>query len=255
MLKIDSDGIIVDHEQLADFRAQRMRKIERGTLKKISGVIVHQTGSSNVNNTINGYSRDVINTKGKTVPPNGAHFLISKEGQVIQTASLNNQTQHVGNLRSKAIAEWACVQRQQVKGTPEEINAKEMQKEIPDRYPSNSSSVGIEMVGLCNIPNPIITATLDCLAQTELKSFLEIKGSLPAEISTTNIDKSKEDKLKDIAGIYDRITDAQQVALDFLMEELSSTFDISWREIYRHPTVSSKNNTEASSARITKVRE
>jgi hypothetical protein len=257
MFEVDKNGMIIHSDRIPELRTQRMIKIERGTLNKIAGIVIHQTGSASVSNTINSYANNTINEKGESKAPNGAHFLISKEGQVIQAASLNQQTQHVGYIKNKKIAEWSCAKRQQVKGTAKEINDKEMLKDMPDRYPSNSNSVGIEMVGLCILPDPINTSTIDCFAQTELRSYLTTIGvlekgaKLPLQVPTAGIKKQYIEKLKDIAGIYENITDSQQTSLGNLMEELVETYDISWSESYRHPTVSPKNNTEAASAKIT----
>jgi N-acetyl-anhydromuramyl-L-alanine amidase AmpD len=81
---------------------------------------------------------------------NGAHFLIDKDGTIYQVASLHRQTRHVGKLKARCVAEHRC--------TPTELTAlkrfnptaehrREMAKQVPERYPSNEDSVGIEIVG------------------------------------------------------------------------------------------------------------
>ncbi len=47
---------------------------------------------------------------------------------------------------------------------------------------------------------------------------------------------------------FEAVTGPQQVSLTWLVAELTSTLGISTREIYRHPQVSWKNETEASTA-------
>lgn len=55
--------------------------IERGLLKSVTGIIVHQTDSFTAEATLNSYL-----TAG-----NGAHFLIDKDGTIHQTASLHKK--------------------------------------------------------------------------------------------------------------------------------------------------------------------
>lgn len=137
MLHVDSQGYILDD------RVKRTPRplIEHGVLHRICGIIVHQTGGASGASSLSSY----------TLPnANGAHFLVDKDGTIYQVASLQRQTWHVGKLRSRCIAEHRC--------TPTEVSAlshfnptaehhREMQKQVPDRYPSNEDSVGIELVG------------------------------------------------------------------------------------------------------------
>lgn len=80
----------------------------------------------------------------------------------------------------------------------------EMQKTVPDRYPSNEDSIGIELVGKASGPH------------------------------------GKE--------VFEAVTNAQNTALKWLVQELSSTFAVPLTEVFRHPEVSRKNVTEASTA-------
>jgi N-acetyl-anhydromuramyl-L-alanine amidase AmpD len=85
----------------------------------------------------------------------------------------------------------------------------EIAKEVPQRYPSNEDSVGIEIVGAVVVG----------------------KGLNPAE-----------------HGIYEPVNEQQNASLRWLIAELASTFGIPMTEIFRHPVVSRKNPTEAKSA-------
>ena len=49
--------------------------------------------------------------------------------------------------------------------------------------------------------------------------------------------------------IYESVTDAQNFSLKWLMKELVDTFGVSMQEIYRHPQIGRKNETEASTAK------
>lgn len=137
MLHVDRQGFILNE------RVRRTPRplIEHGVLHQISGIIVHQTGGTSATSSLSSYTLQNAN---------GAHFLIDKDGTIYQVASLHRQTWHVGKLRSRCIAERRC--------SPTELHAlrhfnptaehrREIEKEVPQRYPSNEDSVGIEIVG------------------------------------------------------------------------------------------------------------
>lgn len=117
--------------------------LEKGDLTIIHGIVVHQTGSSTAQATLNGY---------KTLKPNGAHFLIDKDGTIYQTASLYKTTLHVGFIKSRCIAERSCspadLKNLKGKKVGAEISRIKMRKPFPSRYPFNNDSIGIEIVSL-----------------------------------------------------------------------------------------------------------
>jgi len=49
--------------------------------------------------------------------------------------------------------------------------------------------------------------------------------------------------------VYEPVTNEQNASLEWLIRELCLTLKISMREIFRHPDVSRKNQTEASTAK------
>ncbi|NIA00454.1 N-acetylmuramoyl-L-alanine amidase [Massilia sp. CCM 8734] len=186
MLNIDSTGYIVNG------RVKRTPRpvIEHGALTKVNGIIVHQTGGSTGASSLSSY----------TLPnANGAHFLIDKDGTIYQCASLKKQTWHVGKLKARCVAEHRCSPKE-FKYNPTAENKREMKKEVPQRYPSNEDSVGIEIVGV---------ATKD---------------------------------------VYEAVNAEQNASLKWLVAELSSTLGVPMTEVFRHPDVSRKNETEASTA-------
>jgi len=90
--------------------------------------------------------------------------------------------------------------------SPAAENAREQAKAHPDRYPSNSDSIGIELVGMAfAVPN------------------------------------KKEPE-------FEAVTLEQNASLKWLIQELQATFNLSLYEVFRHPVVSRKNETEARSA-------
>lgn len=148
----------------------------------------------------------------KNAGANGAHFLIDKDGTIYQTASVKKRCNHVGNLKSRCMAEARCPPADLLAlkgkriGLP--IGRVEAAKSWPDRYPGNSDSVGIEIVGEAlprNEPNP---------------------------------DKKT----------YEPLTAEQQISFSWLLRALTMQLGVPMTEVFRHPTVSWKNATEGSSA-------
>ena len=202
MLIIDSNGVLVD----ARVRRAISPALEIGEMKVVHGIIVHQTGSSNAASTINGYKST------KEVPkPSGAHFLIDKDGTIYQTVSIYKKAPHVGNLKSRCVAQHTCspIELKKLKGQKpgKQIGKVEAEKNWPKRYPSNGDSIGIEIVG----------------------------QALPKTAPEKN-------------RIYESVTQEQQASLQWLIQELSFTLNVQMAEVFRHPTVSWKNETEGSTA-------
>lgn len=199
MLIIDQLGFVLD----ARVKRKHCPQIERGPIGTIQGIVVHQTGGPTSSSTLNSYAKP-----GAV----GAHFLIDTDGLIYQTASLIKRTMHIGRLRARCLAEHRCtpVELRELKSfRPSAEHRREMKKSVPNRYPANHESIGIEIVGSFTVP----------------------KGKDAGEY-----------------GVYDRINSSQNVSLKWLVQALSSTFGIRMTEVFRHPTVSFKNRTEAASA-------
>ena len=195
MLSIDSNGMVVSPHVVQARKAQ----IERGAMQQINGIIVHQTGGATAASALNSYQNAFAN---------GAHFLIEKDGTIYQTASLKKQTWHVGRIKARCVAEMRCtpVELEQLRRfDPRGENRREMRKAVPDRYPSNTDSIGVELVG----------------------------EALP-------LDEPNPDR-----RIYVAAPEAQNDSLRWLIRELSITLSVPMVEVFRHPTVSRKNRTEA----------
>lgn len=184
-------------------------RIERGRMGAVNGIVVHQTGGGGAASTFNSYMD-------KNKVPNGAHFLIDKDGAIFQTASLFRVTNHVGLLQSRCVLTKRCTptalkaaqQLETIKPISrmaKAVHRNEERKSWPDRFPSNEDSIGIECVG-------------------------EAVGPPGKEV-------------------YVALTSAQQSALQWLIKELVETLNVSMNEVYRHPEIGRKNETEASTAR------
>ncbi len=148
MLYITREGH-VDAERI---KVRIFSNIERGRLGAVNGIVVHQTGGPSVDSTFTSYSR-----RGAL----GAHFLIGKDGTIYQTASLFKVTNHVGLLQSRCLntkkcspAEFKRMHDLEKAWKPKQTSNIEYGKSFPDRYPANTDSIGIEIVGLAKKINP-----------------------------------------------------------------------------------------------------
>ena len=198
MLSIDSSGMVVTP------RVVRARKIqiERGAMQRISGIVVHQTGGSTAASALSSY---------RNASATGAHFLIEKDGTIYQTASLKKQTWHVGRIKARCVAEMRCtpVELEQLRRfDPRGEDRREMRKAVPDRYPSNTDSIGVELVG----------------------EALPLNEHNPARRSYVAAPATQNDPLR------------------WLIHALSVTLRVPVTEVFRHPVVSRKNRTEAARA-------
>jgi N-acetyl-anhydromuramyl-L-alanine amidase AmpD len=194
VLSIDKEGMVMN-ERVTN---ERRRTIENGQMNSVKGIIVHQTGGATAQSALNSY---------KAKHANGAHFLIDKDGTIYQTASINQKTAHVGKLQSRCVLELKCPKP---KHNPTKEHRTEMKKSVPDRYPSNEDSIGIELVG---------------------QAF---------PLGTNIPDKNKT---------YEKVTDVQNNSLSWLIGGLLAALNLPRTEIFRHPVVSRKNLTEASTAK------
>jgi N-acetyl-anhydromuramyl-L-alanine amidase AmpD len=144
---IVKEGIV----QNAIIKPQRFQNLEHGELKTVAGIVLHQTNQATAEATLLRYR--VSNDQ------NGAHFLISPEGVIYQTARLDRICWHVGFLASRCQHENRCspnyltaIERLQRTQADKAANAPiihqlEMAKPLSARYPSNNEALGIEVAG------------------------------------------------------------------------------------------------------------
>jgi N-acetyl-anhydromuramyl-L-alanine amidase AmpD len=222
MLQIDKDGKVISPKVRLTFLYKGKNTssisplIQQGKMKGLpTGIIVHQTNSPTATSTLNGYQSKLSDNR----KPDGAHFLIDKDGTIWQTAPVNQKAAHVGKLKSRCYYEATCSPDEKKllkKWNPTATHKREMKKEFPLRFPSNEDSLGIELVG----------------------QAFKIKGS-----DGKRIKKNGQD-----VEIYEPLTDNQKASLRWLIREIAETLEVPLTEVYRHPTVSEKNETEAESA-------
>ncbi len=248
-LNIDDKGH-VQHERVllktAAGRETISPKIEREEMPKVNGLVIHQTDSPTVFSTLNSYA-----LKGA----NGAHFLIDKDGTIYQTASLNQTTNHVGRLRSRCAQEKSCSPEEtklNQKHDPKGEAQREREKQAGDRFPSNSDSIGIELVGMSykaksyqETSNP--DGSFNFLVTTEKGKILKYE-SLSADVASQMREEIKKSKSGKDYSVFEQVTSQQNESLRWLTQQLRSEYSIPESEVFAHPTVSRKTGSEALTA-------
>lgn len=127
--------------------------LEHGDLNRVAAIVLHRTDSTTHESTLNAYKAN--KTDGK-----GAHFLVAKDGTIYQTARTNKVCWHAGILLPRCLVEASCdaaelktinallhEQGQSFSRRAQRVSAHETKKRYPLRYPSNTDSLGIEVVG------------------------------------------------------------------------------------------------------------
>ena len=127
----------------ADQTKQLATALEKGSLtqQQTKAIILHRTNTDTSLQAANGFLGGL-----------GTHFLIDTDGTIYQCASLYKYTQHVGKIRSKAkeTGTWSEKEQQHIKSLGNNVQVLydyEKTKSYPNRYPINSDSIGIEVVG------------------------------------------------------------------------------------------------------------
>jgi len=213
MFNVDGEGMVVGDPHI---KVRRFPAVEKASMETVSGIIIHQTDSEDESAVFSSYGR---------ANANGAHFLIARNGVIYQTASLLRSTRHVGKIKARCLAEHRCTAAELVQYrqfSPEKTNRLEMLKSVPQRYPSNFDSIGIEAVGKCRLPGHI---------------------SMPP-----GLNEIQKNVFMEKFGVYDPLTGPQQTAPQYLVRGLADTLKIPSREVHKHPDISYKQPTEASTA-------
>jgi N-acetyl-anhydromuramyl-L-alanine amidase AmpD len=169
------DGLNIENGMIVGDKVvdKRIVELEHGPMMRVDAIVLHQTDSSKLN--LDHARNDGI----------GAHFYIDKDGTIYQTARLDQSTWHVGKIKSKCYEEKTCTPDEQKaiksmiqdKNWSSEINKHESEKAYPDRYPNNSDSIGIEVVGKYNES----TKTFDRPTEAQTQSLKWLTRSLAKE--------------------------------------------------------------------------
>ena len=143
----------------------------------------------------------------------GAHFYIDKDGTIYQAASINNMASHIGKLKPRCLAEHRC--------TPTE--AKELTKLM--QKPESA----ILHHGEMKKPFP------DRYPSNNDSIGIELVGGYHPVPGARDV-------------VYETVTEKQKVSLKWLIQTICDNGNVKLTEIYRHPMLSWKNATEASTA-------
>lgn len=181
--RLDRDGMLTDPA----IRNERVTTLEHGTLASPEAIVMHRTESSTAQGTLDGY---------KAGQPAGAHFLIDKDGTIYQTASLDHQTWHVGKIRSRGAEEGTLSEtdkawHDRTGFKPTAINTHENANPYPVRYPNNSDSIGIEVVGAYDKA----TQTWDRPTPEQTASINKLVGLLQQQYGLDDHDIYKHDTI------------------------------------------------------------
>lgn len=135
--------------------------------------------------------------------------------KIYQTASLRKKTYHIGKIKSKCYETRECTKEQLQAVTNilfqqgekyltriKNLHNSEKTKSYSDRYPTNSDSIGIEIVG--------------------------------------NYDQNTDS--------YESVNLLQNQSLQWLISKLFEVFSIAAADFYKHPEISYKKSSEASTA-------
>ena len=138
-------NVVGGEMQSGDISQNRVSDLERGNLNNVNGVVLHRTESSNTKGTLNAFKtgREGVNY--------GTHFLVGKDGEILQTANLGKYTLHVGKTRLSS-------------------------------YPKNQNSFGIEVVGKYDYTNKVWEplTSQQITAVTNLTNYLMVSYKLPS---------------------------------------------------------------------------
>jgi N-acetyl-anhydromuramyl-L-alanine amidase AmpD len=146
---------------------------------------------------------------------NGAHFLIDKDGTIYQTAHVTQKCWHVGKIQSRCYKATAC-------SADELKNIKAILFNQADSYS----------------------------ARVKKLHDHEVEKSYPDRYPTNDDSIGIElvSKFTEKTG-YEKVTEAQNTSLAWVVSTLDSLLNLSASDTYRHPEVGYKQPTEAESAR------
>uniref|UniRef100_UPI001F19F42D peptidoglycan recognition protein family protein n=1 Tax=Helicobacter trogontum TaxID=50960 RepID=UPI001F19F42D len=161
-------------------------------------IVLHMTDSNTAKSSLESWN----NPNNARV---GTHFLIDTDGTMYQCASLHKYTQHVGDIKVKNLD---INDKNYKNKTYTQASNIEKSKSYPNRYPINSDSIGIEVVG----------------------RFLGNDKRL-----------SKYDKVftyTQLSGQWEEVAVAQKNSVKALIQALQDIFNLNDNDIYKHGAIS-----------------
>lgn len=141
---VDDNGYLRDSSIIK----KPIPELIQGRLKVVHAIVLHRTGSSNVPGTLSSFKTS----------KDGTQFLIDKDGTIYQTASIMDETAHVGPIKSKCKDNKTCLAEElNVMKTFDKMGISKMRKPLSEyekkkpygvRYPDNQDSIGIEVIAM-----------------------------------------------------------------------------------------------------------
>jgi len=182
--------------------------------RKYNAIVIHQTDTETAQNVFNSY----------TAEKKGAQFLIDKDGTIYQTASLDKVSRHVGEIRARCLSESTCSKEELDEGL-KQWNEESWKK---DGSGISGKAKSHDHEKVKDFP--------DRFPKNEDSIGIECVGKAYPQSG------SKE-------PVYEPLTPEQEKSLKWLTGELAKKYNIPASEIYTHPEIAFKNETEAESAK------
>jgi hypothetical protein len=191
--------------------------LERGARRQTNAIVLHMTGGSEAS---------TLGTYANPATTNGAHFLITRDGRIIQTAGLDQRTNHVGNPRPKGYLPNPDGTNRRVDDdlTPES-------EAILDRMEAGRVRFGTGVRQLADLEFA--------------KPYGEDRNDETTRGPINSDSIGIEFEAQDVNGVYPRLTDAQIASGKALVELLQGQYGLDYADVYEHPDVSYKMYTEA----------
>jgi hypothetical protein len=191
--------------------------LERGQRRQTNAIVLHMTGGSEAS---------TLGTYANANTVNGAHFLITRDGRIIQTAGLDQRTNHVGNPRPKGYLPTPDGGNRRIDAdlTPES-------EAILDRMQRRELGfgAGVRELGRLELAKPYGEDRADENTRGPINA-----DSIGIEFEAVAVD-----------GVYPGLTQDQIASGKALVELLQRHYGLEYADVYEHPDVSYKMYTEA----------
>ena len=197
---VGADGYLTD----PNITRTPIPALERNPMPDVNGIVMHRTMGSTAAGTLDHWRGEAS--------PFGTHFLIDRDGTIHQTASLNNNTNHVGRIRSRGEVEGTltpegerelAATRRLPTNDYADVNRLESARSYPERFPTNRDSIGIEVVATYNER----TATWQEPTEAQRASIQRLVGTLQQNYGLNDRDVYEHDRISyktqgEGAGLY-----------------------------------------------------
>lgn len=181
-------------------------RLDHGPLTEVHAIVIHQTGGSSIDGVWSKYRNTASGDR------TGAHFLIDKDGKIYQTLAITKRCAHVAPVKSRCLAEHSC--------TAEE------------------TKVYSAILGRHDLTQG---------AKNRAISSIEAKKPYPSRYpwnpDSIGIEVVSMSNRK--TGIYENPTLQQNVSTHWVVPALMEALSLRETDVYRHPMLSAKNETEA----------